>query len=159
MDKLYLTLGSKNYLLKLADQIDDRDVQLVSKPGQSQFGIISKKKLAKSINPIEFDLESQINGPDSHAQLVAFYYFVGEDKQADIAKKTLLFNQNSLTESGISGAAWLREHKDLRRYVFKAEFEDAASYQHFNHSKIMASLTANFYSSFNVIYAKGFDED
>lgn len=76
-----------------------------------------------------------------------------------LPKKTLLFNQNSLTESGISGAAWLREHKDLRRYVFKAEFEDAASYQHFNHSKIMASLTANFYSSFNVIYAKGFDED
>lgn len=47
MDKIYLTLGSKNYLLKLADQIDDRDVQLVSKPGQSQFGIISKKKASK----------------------------------------------------------------------------------------------------------------
>ncbi|MDN6967524.1 hypothetical protein FCS83_02895 [Oenococcus sp. UCMA 17063] len=159
MNKLYLTLGSKDYLLKLSDKNEETNLQLISKPGQSQFGILSQELLKGSSEAIQLNVKSEITSISQDAQLIAFYYFVGEDKQAEIAEKTLTLNRNKLSQYGASGVVWLQENKNLHRYVLKAEFEDAISYQHFTNSQLLMSLITNFYSSFNVLYTKGLDED
>ncbi|MDV7714598.1 hypothetical protein [Oenococcus oeni] len=159
MNKLYLTLGSKDYLLKLSDQNEENNLQLISKPGQSQFGILSQELLKGSSESIELNVKHIITDTRQDTRLIAFYYFVGEDKQAEIAEKTLTLNQNKLSQYGASGVVWLQESKDLHRYVLKTEFNDAISYQHFTSSQLLMKLISNFYSSFNVLYTKGLDED
>ncbi|MFT8470651.1 MAG: hypothetical protein ABF661_06915 [Oenococcus sp.] len=160
MDKLYLTFGSKDYLLGLADRSNVSDIQFISKPGQSQFGIISREILVPNARPIELDIEQEYAKPIKGPELIGLFYFIGEDKQAEIAKKTLEIHRDELRRLGAHGSAiWAKEHKYLHRNVLLVQLDDAAAYEHFSHSKIMQGIAADFYSSFNVLYADGFDQD
>ncbi|WP_439426040.1 hypothetical protein ACKP2L_03860 [Oenococcus alcoholitolerans] len=159
MNRLYLTFGSRKYLLNLTKNLDYDQLEYISKSGESQFGIFSRELLAENTRPIEFRILEEFSQRSSDAQLIGLYYFSGEDKEAQIAQKNLSLHKAEFSRDGISGGIWMQETKDLHRYVLLLQFADAASFQNFNKSDLLKSVSADFYSNFKVIYRKGFDQD
>ncbi|MDR0899171.1 MAG: hypothetical protein LBM27_02305 [Lactobacillaceae bacterium] len=159
MDELFITIGSQKYLRAVL--LENPDTRAIPMSGNAtQTAVLSWEDLKGSVNPVRFGvIDRYIQAPEGkRARSYMFTYMTGEEKDAENLDKLLLNDSTQdLKNANPLSVTFMKEKDDLHRYVLFTSWEDINDMQHFKGSPLLAKITSNFYSTFNVIYTRGFD--
>lgn len=160
MKELYLNIGSKELLNTLIDENKDLNFIRVTKANDDQRALISFDQLSGTYNPLVFDVLEEYFAEKhlDNAQVFVLTYLQGEDDQASTARKYIQTNTQYFEDSGAGTLMFLQEKTDMKRFVLMTAFENLNDMQRFIGGEMIQGIQKNFYSSFNVLYTKGFKD-
>lgn len=160
MKEFYLNIGSKELLNTLINENQDSDLIKVTKANDEQRALISFNNLSGTHNPLIFDILDEFFAEKTfgNAQVFVLTYLQGEDDQAETAIKLIQTNTEHFEDSGAGTLMFMQEKSDMKRFVLLTTFENLNDMQRFVTDDMVKGIQKTFYSSFNVIYTKGFKE-
>lgn len=155
MEQLFLTIGNIDLLSKIISENKNR--KLIPLSGENgKNAIFSFEKLTGVENPLIFDSIKILKQADQAPMYIQMTYLTGDEKHLITLEKFLNASKMEIENSNVLDFIIAKEASDLKRYVLFTSWNNFQDLQSFKESETLKTISKSFFSSFSVVYTRGF---